>query len=326
MLKFSEMVRSNFIAFIFIFVFVSHTCNASLASHVRKLIASAPIKASTPSPDSSPSGSPVHSNQTNNNRTLPIDSNGSNKNDSGNKNSTAPSSPAFEKNGNTGDGKTDNATAPNSGNNDICKGSQTSCRDQEMIACIEASKGSKQMFLLVQNEGETTLKVNVKLPNYLTNDLPAFEVSKHETRRVDISLIAGKSNELIVDSENANCTLELAHRTVSVDNLVKQLSFYSKQVTPIYAAYASIIIALIFLLTCACCKLWKRNPENGIPYQELEMGLPESVNAVNSDATEGWDNDWDDDDWDEDNVVKSPVDGLTSRSSKKDGWEDDWDD
>ncbi|GFP87413.1 hypothetical protein PHJA_000885000 [Phtheirospermum japonicum] len=351
MLKFRGMDRSSFIAFIFIFLFVSQSCNASLAFHVRELIASAPINASATSQVSPPTGSPVNksvstatnvgkdNNQTNSNRTSPIDSKGSNKNDGGNKNPTAPSPPAVEKNGNTvdkGNGKAANATAPNSGNNDSCKGSLTSCRDQEMIACIEASKGSKQMFIVVQNEGETTLKVNVKLPNYLTIDLPAFEVSKHKTRRVDISSTVGKSTELIVDSGNANCTLELARRSVSVDDLVQQLSFYSKQVTPIYAAYASIIVALLFLGTWACCKLRKRNQENGIPYQELEMGLPESVNAVNADATEGWDNDWDDDDWDEDNVVKSPaggqhvrsvsVDGLTSRPSKKDGWEDDWDD
>ncbi|KAL3654833.1 hypothetical protein CASFOL_000619 [Castilleja foliolosa] len=340
MLKFFGMDRSSFIAFIFIFVFVSHTCNASLAFHVQKLFANAPIIAPTTSQVSPATGSPVNksistatnvgkdNNQTNSNRTSAIDSKESNKNDSGNKNLSAHSSPPENE-------KAANATTPYLGNNDSCKELLTRCRDQEMIACIEASKGSKKLILVVQNVGETTLKVNVKLPNYLTNDLPAFEVSKHKTRRVDISLIVAKSTELIVDSGNANCTLELARRSVSVDNLVHQLSFYSKQVTPIYAAYASIIITLLFLGTWACCKLRKRNQENGISYQELEMGLPESVNGVNADATKGWDNDWDDDHWDEDNVVKSPaggqqvsvsVDGFTSRSLKTDGWEDDWDD
>lgn len=143
----------------------------------------------------------------------------------------------------------------------------------------------------------------------------------------------GKSTELIVDSGNAKCVLPLV-QSVSIDNLIRQLSFYSKQVTPSYAVYASFLVALLFGGTWACCRLRKRNQQDGIPYQELEMGFPESASAVNVDAAEGWDHDWDDD-WDEDSAVKSPSghqvrsvssDGLTSRSSKKDGWENDWED
>ncbi|KAI3474292.1 hypothetical protein Pfo_029080 [Paulownia fortunei] len=358
MLKFCGMDKNGFIAVIFIFLFVSNTCNASLVFHLRKLIASGPNNASTTS-QVSPTGSPVNEsnttpmnagksqekkqkesqmdNQTNNNRTLPIDSKGSNKNDNDSKNSGAASPPAGEKNGSTvdkGNGKAANATTPKLGNNGSCEGSLTSCRDQEMLACIEASKeGSKEVFLVVQNEGEITLKVNVNLPNYLKNDFPAFEVPKHETGRMDISSTVGKSTELIVNSGNAKCVLHLVH-SVSVDNLIQQLSFYSKQVTPIYAVYASFLLALLFGGTWACCKLRKRNQQDGIPFQELEMGLPESASAVNVDAAEGWDHDWDDD-WEEGSAVKSPAghqvrsvsaDGLTSRSSKKDGWENDWDD
>ncbi|KAL6574477.1 hypothetical protein OROMI_011762 [Orobanche minor] len=349
------MGRNSFLVCIFILVFVSHACNASLVFHVRKLIAGAPNNASTTS-QIAPSGSPVSKsnttamksqehkqkesqmdNQTNSIRTLPIDSKGSNKN--GNKNSSGPTPSGSRKNDNDmvdrGNWKPANASMPQLGDGGSCKGSLTSCRDHEMLACIEAVKGSKQVFLVVQNEGGNTLKANVNLPNYLTNDLPAFEVPKHETRRMDISSLVGKSTELIVDSGNVKCTLQLV-RSVSADNLIQQLSFYSKQVTPIYAAYASFLLILFFGGILACCKLRKRYQQNGIPYQELEMGFPESASAVNADAaTEGWDHDWDDDDWEEDSVVKSragpqirnvSVDGLTSRSSKKDGWEDDWDD
>lgn len=44
--------------------------------------------------------------------------------------------------------------------------------------------GSKGLFLVVKNGGEITLKVNVQVPNVLINDLPAFEVPKHKTKRV----------------------------------------------------------------------------------------------------------------------------------------------
>ncbi|KAL6520840.1 hypothetical protein OROGR_017409 [Orobanche gracilis] len=353
------MGRNSSLVFIFILVFVSHACNASFVLHVRKLIAGAPDNASTTS-QIAPSGSPVNKsnttamksqehkqkesqmdNQTNSNRTLPIDSKGSNKNGSDNKNSSGPSPSSSKKNDNDmvdrGHWKPANATMPRLGDSGTgsCNGSLTSCRDQEMLACIEAVKGSKQVFLVVQNEGGNSLKANVNLPNYLTNDLAAFEVPNHETRRMDISSLIGKSTELIVDSGNAKCTLQLV-RSVSADNFIQQLSFYSKQVTPIYAAYASFLLILIFGGILACCKLRKRYQQNGIPYQELEMGFPKSASAVNADAaTEGWDHDWDDDDWEEDSAVKSPagpqirsvsVDGLTSRSSKKDGWDADWDD
>lgn len=103
--------------------------------------------------------------------------------------------------------------------------------------------------------------------------------------------------------------------------------------TPIYGLYLFFLVALLFGGTWAFCKLRKRRRQGGVPYQELEMGLPESA-AVNVESAEGWDEDWDDN-WDEDNAVMSPggrhigsisANGLTSRSSKKDGWEGDWED
>lgn len=349
MLKFCGMGKHGFTAVIFIFLLVSNTCNASLVFHLRKLISSEFNNASANS-QVSPTGSPVDESNTNpvnavksreekhkeaemgspnNDKTLPIDSNGLKKNNNTTENPGAPSPPAGENNGNLvdrGNGKADSTTTPKLGNNGICEGSMTRCRVQEMLACIEPSKdsGTKQLFLVVQNKGESTLKVNINLPN-LDNALPAFEVSKHKTRQMDISSIVGKNSELIVNSGNAKCELHLVN-PVSVDNLMRQLTFYSKQVTPIYAVYASFLLVLLFGGTWACCKFRKRNRQDGIPYQELEMGLPETASAVNVDVAEGWDHDWDDD-WDEDTAVKSPTgpqvrnfsaDGLTARSAKKD--------
>lgn len=148
----------------------------------------------------------------------------------------------------------------------------------------------------------------------------------------------GENAKLFVKYGEAECALNLAPNPISVDNLIRRFSAYSKQVTPIYVVYGSFLLVLLFGGTFACCKLRKRNRENGIPYQELEMGFPESAgSAATVDAAEGWDHDWDDDDdWDEETAVKSPAghqvrnvsaDGLTSRSPpKKNGWDNDWED
>ncbi|KAL8517041.1 hypothetical protein ACS0TY_015319 [Phlomoides rotata] len=354
------MDRNGFIAVFCILLFVSTNCNASLSFHRRKLIDSEQNNASTTSSKVPPTTIPVNEtktnpnnteksqqdkqtepqvgNQTNSNVTLPIDSKGSSKPENDTKTVGAPSPPADVKNASTvpiGNEKA-NGTTPNLGNIDSCEGSIVSCTDRGMLACIHTSNasGSKGLFLVVKNEGEITLKVIVQVPNGLINDFPDFEVPKHKTNRLDISSTMGKSTELIVNSGNGKCVLPLV-KSVSVENILHQLSFYSKQVTPIYAVYASFVVALLLGGTWACCRFRKRNQQDGIPYQELEMGLPESSSAVNLDEeAEGWDDNWDDD-WDEDSTVKSPSgqqlrsvssNGLVSRSSKKDGWENNWDD
>ncbi|KAL2479354.1 hypothetical protein Adt_32320 [Abeliophyllum distichum] len=351
------MDKHGFIATVFIFLIVSNTCNASLIFHLRRLITGATNDTSTNlqvSPVGSPVSDPVNagksekdkhkesevSNKNNNSST--VDSKGSKKNDDAinkNKNNTgATSPPDGVKKGeldDKGKGKVDNTTKTQLGGNDSCEGSPRSCRDRGMLACIVTSKnGFKELFILVQNEGESNLTVNINFPNSVKSGLPAFEVPKHQTEKIDISSTAGKSSRIILSSGNGNCVLAL-HSSVPVENFLRQFSFYSRQVTPIYVAYFFFLLALLCGGTWACCKLKKRSGHDGIPYQELEMGLPESTSAVNVETAEGWDQDWDDDDWDDDSAVKSPgghnirsisANGLTSRPSKKDGWDNDWDD
>ncbi|KAI3732579.1 hypothetical protein L1987_63785 [Smallanthus sonchifolius] len=125
--------------------------------------------------------------------------------------------------------------------------------------------------------------------------------------------------------------------SVSQNNFLDQLTFYSKQVTPIYGAYLAFLVTLIIGGSWALCTFRKRRTGKGVPYQELEMGPTEPSNAGDVETAEGWDHDWNDDDWDdEDKAIKSPgggvqtksisSNGLTSRATKKDGWDADWDD
>ncbi|KAG5585299.1 hypothetical protein H5410_045733 [Solanum commersonii] len=194
--------------------------------------------------------------------------------------------------------------------------------------------GSTELLLVVQNEGEKGVKVNINIqPPLDGSPQPPIEIPKHQVEKIDISSILGKGAEIVLNTGDASCRLQL-DRHVSVENILQQVSLYSKRMTPIYGAYFLFLVALLFGGTWACCKLRKKRHQDGVAYQELEMGMPESASAANVVAADGWDQDWDDD-WDEENAVKSPgghtygnisANGLTSRSSKKDGWENDWDD
>ena len=116
------------------------------------------------------------------------------------------------------------------------------------------------------------------------------------------------------------------------ENFILRLPSYDKLLTPVNGAYFLILMVLVFGGTWVCCACRKKH-RNEVPYQELEMALPESASATNVESAEGWDQDWDDD-WDVNVAVKSPAalagsisaNGLTSRSSNKDGWENNWDD
>lgn len=116
------------------------------------------------------------------------------------------------------------------------------------------------------------------------------------------------------------------------DSFVR-LPSYDQILTPVNGAYFLILTVLLFGGTWACCKCRKKRHDE-VPYQELEMAMPESVSATNMESAEGWDQGWDDD-WDDNVAVKSPAthhagsisaNGLTARSSNKDGWEINWDD
>lgn len=145
----------------------------------------------------------------------------------------------------------------------------------------------------------------------------------------------GKSNKIVLKAGKGECVLQM-DPFVSEGNFFMRFPSYEKLVTPINGAYLLIVTVIIFGGMLAFCLVRRRKQRTGggVPYQELEMALPESASATEVVAAEGWDQGWDDD-WDGDNAVKSPgghlvgsisANGLTARSSNKDGWENNWDD
>ncbi|XP_022935129.1 uncharacterized protein LOC111442092 [Cucurbita moschata] len=202
------------------------------------------------------------------------------------------------------------------------------CRDQnKLIACIQSNLiESRGLAVLVLNEGEDTLEVNVTGGNFFKG----LKILKHHKERITIPLTTETSYKLILDAGNGECVLYRSP-LVSGENLFLHLPSFDQLATPVNGAYFLILAVLIFGGSWACCK-FRRRQAGGIPYQELEMALPESSSAVNVETADGWDQGWDDD-WDEENAVKSPggrhigsisANGLTARSNK-DGWENDWD-
>ncbi|OAY41639.1 uncharacterized protein LOC110622913 [Manihot esculenta] len=330
------MDRNGMLVSVFLLFFiVADVSNASLLSAFRRFVAVASTGTNQISPSPSPDPLLVGNSTTSNGTTskdkkVPDDSN---KVDSGSKGSIAGPPPQNKKedvkaNGTTN--KNDNKTDSQSEVGQNCTGMTRRCKDQDkLVACIlNFQTGHTKFVVLVQNEGESNLKVNLSAPN--PSDNVVLEILKHQT--IKINLTVGNGNEVILKTGKGKCILHV-DLPASQENNFLHLPSYDKLITPINGAYFVILTVLIFGGLWLCCLFKKKKQQDGIPYQELEMGLPES-SLNNVETAEGWDEGWDDD-WDEENAVKSPAahrtgsisaNGLTSRSPKKDQWENDWDD
>ncbi|KAF7825414.1 uncharacterized protein G2W53_016578 [Senna tora] len=263
-------------------------------------------------------------------------SNNANVDPKGSSNST-PSAPPPNPMAESDDGKNHEIEKENEGvttislsdTDESCNDMSAKCKDEEdIVACISES-GPKYLVILVQNEGDSTLKVNF----YTDINLGDIEVPKHKTEKVNISLISSGSAQLSLNAGRGNCVLHPGTR-VPQEKMFPQFASHDKFLTPINGAYFLILIVIVFGGTWACWGFRNKKQHDGVAYQQLEMAFPESVSATGLDNSEGWDQVWDDD-WDEEEAVKSPgrphagsisADGLTSRSSNRDGWENNWDD
>ncbi|KAF8081097.1 hypothetical protein N665_0907s0019 [Sinapis alba] len=219
-----------------------------------------------------------------------------------------------------------------SSESETCAGKSKICRtENSLVACtLSVEKDSSKWSILVQNEGEESLKAKIVLP---VNSSPDLTLTKHQSQRVNIS-ISGDTNKIILDAGKGECVLHMyppEENTLSI-----HLPSYEKLVTPINGAYFLIVSVVIFGGAWGFCMCRKnRRADNGVPYRELEMSGGPGLESVHDVETADWDEGWDDD-WDEKNAVKSPgaaansarisANGLTARASNRDGWDNDWDD
>ncbi|KAG2263417.1 hypothetical protein Bca52824_070496 [Brassica carinata] len=202
---------------------------------------------------------------------------------------------------------------------ETCAGKSKICRtENSLVACtLGIEKDSSKWLILVQNEGEESLKAKIVLP---ANSSPELTLTKHQSQRVNIS-ISVDTNKIVLDAGKGECVLHM---------------YPPELVTPINGAYFLIVSVVIFGGAWGFCLCRKnRRADNGVPYRELEMSGGPGLDSVHDVETADWDEGWDDD-WDENNAVKSPggaansarisANGLTARASNRDGWDNDWDD
>lgn len=151
--------------------------------------------------------------------------------------------------------------------------------------------------------------------------------------QINISLISSESAQLTLNAGKRDCVLHTG-TLVPEEKMFPQLPSYNKIFTPLNGAYFLVLAVIIYGGIWTCCKLRNKKRHDGVAYQELEMAMPDSVQATGVDTSEGWDQGWDDD-WNDDLAVMSPgrqhagsisANGLTSRSSIRDGWENNWED
>lgn len=103
----------------------------------------------------------------------------------------------------------------------------------------------------------------------------------------------------MLEAENGHCIIHMG-AVVPKDNI--RLPSVDTYLTPVNGAYTLLALVLIIGGTWTCFKFWKRRHPEGVPYQELEIGHLKLVSSANVEATEGWDQVWDDH-WNEEEGV-----------------------
>ncbi|GKV04331.1 hypothetical protein SLEP1_g16497 [Rubroshorea leprosula] len=329
------MDRNGIAAVFFLFLIFFDVSNASFIWKLRKLGDKGLKNSSGAKEGVSPSPSPEVSNATG--YALPPTDTGK---ASGERDSGSPPPKSLPGSGNKDEEEqtTDNGDKNDSqpGPSETCEGVSKMCKDNNSLTvCIKSSEiGSKELVLLFKNEGNETLKVHPVPSNSVKYPFEELDIPKHENKTSNITVAFNQRVNLTFDAGHGNCVIQVD--PLDPKKGVFHLPSYDQLVTPVNGAYFLIAAILIFVVTWTCCKFKKRRRQlDGIPYQELEMGRPESMSAATGvETAEGWDQGWDDD-WDEENAVKPPAghhlgnisaNGLTARSPNKDGWENDWDD
>lgn len=211
--------------------------------------------------------------------------------------------------------------------------------DHDLVACLRHQKtDSKDLVLLVQNKGENNLSVLINVPASIKIGLKSVNLTEHGAEKISISGDATNNLKIVLNSGKESCVLEILSPIPGWNPLQQ----YAEHLTPINGAY--VLFATVTIAACAwaCCKFVRkgRRTDDGIPYQQLEMGAqsPKSSSVVVEPSTtgDGWDQGWDDD-WDEEEAALRPSNngpngnvssnGLTSRpANKKNDWDVDWDD
>ncbi|XP_068668355.1 uncharacterized protein [Aristolochia californica] len=210
-----------------------------------------------------------------------------------------------------------------------CDSLENSCTVQSrLMACLRPGNGPSKLCLLVKNEGDTDLSVNIRVPPSVKISQKVLQLPKHRLRQVNISLTTQDSVKIVLDAGHGECIL---HSSLPEPtwNFFQNIPSYATRLTPIYGAYILFLTVLIVGGVWTCYKFGRRSSraDGGVPYQELEMGLPQSSSAFEVGTVDGWDQGWDND-WEDKPstgtseirpVVSVSANGLTARTANREG-------
>ncbi|KAL6620423.1 hypothetical protein ACP70R_035562 [Stipagrostis hirtigluma subsp. patula] len=211
----------------------------------------------------------------------------------------------------------------------------------QFSACLQVSQNASiGSFVVVLNQGQDDITVNVKATPTIGIDMKPQHLGKGVFRQVDITHITPDGGEIILNDGNGDCVLHIGRSVSDWQQQFQQFTAYATRLNPIYGASFFVFTVVLVGAVCACCKFARRRGNDGVPYQQLEMGAqaPNSSGVDNTTSTaDGWEDGWDDD-WDDEEAPAKPSDknpatsvssnglSLRSQTNGKDGWDVDWDD
>ncbi|XP_062180297.1 uncharacterized protein LOC133884765 [Phragmites australis] len=222
-----------------------------------------------------------------------------------------------------------------------CDASRKCSFGGEFSACLQVSNNASiGSHIIVLNEGQNDINVNVKAPSNIDIDNKLLHLAKGVVQQVGITHISPDGGDITLNDGNGDCVLHIGQSVSDWQQQFQQFAAYATRLNPIYGASFFVFTVVLVGVVCACCKFARRRGNDGVPYQQLEMGAqaPNTSGVENTTSTtDGWEDGWDDD-WDDEEAPARPSDkkpassvsanGLSSRSqtNSKDGWDVDWDD
>ncbi|RLN29512.1 uncharacterized protein C2845_PM05G34430 [Panicum miliaceum] len=227
-----------------------------------------------------------------------------------------------------------------------CDASHKCSSGKEFSACLVSDNASVGSFVItVQNEGQNEINVTVKEPSNRDIDKKPLHLANGTFGQMNIKYSSPDGWNITLDGGNEECSIHIGQsvKRQSVSDLQQQFQMfaaYATRLNPIYGAYIFVFTVVLVGIVYACCKFAKRRGNDGVPYQQLEMGAQASNSAVvdnTTSTTDGWEDGWDDD-WDDEEAPARPSDkkptssvsanglSLRSQTNSKDGWDVDWDD
>ncbi|KAI9074887.1 hypothetical protein K1719_043116 [Acacia pycnantha] len=269
-------------------------------------------KTGPPSPSTVPKANPARQNNS-----IPPDPpplpDTDNEKPSGNSNTTSATPPPVassdHQNSNEKGKKKDGQTFSQFNTSENCDGPFPKCKNEgPIVACVSEIE-PKYVVVIVQNGSDSIITVKLTERNIVDIEIAEHQnIAERQNVKINVSVSSSEITQLTLRAGQGKCELPLS-TPVPEAGIFSHLPPYEKVLTPVNGAYFLIVAVVIFGGTLGFCKLRKKR-HDGVPYQELEMALPESVSATNVEVAEG----------------SISANGLTARSSNRDGWENNWDD